>query len=104
MKEISETVSSDLINMQRLEILSDDECMESEKFIPEEFYREWINCQTKYTIKILSLILMDTFREQFGLTDIAAATEAEKVVGTVKEAYVLGIQSFMKMRASLKRH
>ena len=80
----TETSSSDLdesINMPRVEIASDDECIESEKFVPGEFYREWVNCQTKYTIKILALLLMDTFRERFGLTDVAAATEAGKVVG-----------------------
>jgi len=80
----TETSSSDLdesIIMLRVEIASDDECIESEKFVPGEFYREWVNCQTKYTIKILALLLMDTFRERFGLTDVAAATEAGKVVG-----------------------
>ena len=34
-----------------------------------------------YTIKVMSLILMDTFRSRFGLTDVAAATEAGLVVG-----------------------
>ena len=52
-----------------------------EEFIPEEFYKEWVGCQNKYTIKIMHLILIDTYRKRFGLTDVAAATEAVLVVG-----------------------
>ena len=29
----------------------------------------------------MAFILMDTFRQRFGLTDVAAATEASHVVG-----------------------
>jgi len=52
-----------------------------EEFIPEEFYKEWVGSQNKHTIKIMALILMDTFRKRFGLTDVTAATEAGLVVG-----------------------
>ena len=68
-------------SLPRLEVLSDDECEDTVEFIPEEFYKEWIRCQSKYTIKIMALILMDTFKTHFGLTDVAAATEAGLVVG-----------------------
>ena len=67
--------------LPRVEDDSDIEIMDNEKFSPKEFYQEWINCQNKYTIKILALILMDTFRARFGLTDVAAASEAGLVVG-----------------------
>ena len=67
--------------LPRLEVLSDDESEDTVEFIPEEFYKEWIRCQSKYTIKIMALILMDTFKTRFGLTDVAAATEAGLVVG-----------------------
>ena len=59
------------LTLPRMEIPSDDET-----FVPEEFYKEWIGCQNKYTIKIMALILMDTFRTHFGLTDVAAASKA----------------------------
>ena len=68
-------------SLPRVEVLSDDECVDTEEFIPEEFYKEWIRCQSKYTIKIMALMLMDTFKTRFGLTDVAAATEAGLVVG-----------------------
>ena len=68
-------------SLPRVEVLSDDECEDTVEFIPQEFYKEWIRCQSKYTIKIMALILMDTFRTRFGLTDVAAATEAGLVVG-----------------------
>ena len=55
--------------------------MDTEEFIPEEFYNEWVGSQNKYTIKIMNLILMDTFIKYFGLTDVAAATETGLVVG-----------------------
>ena len=69
------------LNLPRVEVPSDDESTEDEKFLPEEFYKEWMNCQNKYTIKIIAHILMDTFRARFGLTDVAAAKEAGLVVG-----------------------
>ena len=69
------------LTLPRVEIPSDDESIDDEKFEPENFYKEWIGCQNKYTIKIIALILMDTFRTRFGLTDVAAASEAGLVVG-----------------------
>jgi len=66
-----------------VEAISEDEFMatDHEEFIPEEFYKEWVGSQNKYTIKIMHLILIDTYRKHFGLTDVAAATEAVLVVG-----------------------
>ena len=51
--------SFDSFSLPRMEVLSDDECEDTVEFIPEEFYKEWIRCQSKYTIKIMALILMD---------------------------------------------
>ena len=69
-------------SLPRVEVLSeDDELVDTEEFIPEEFYKEWMSCQNKYTIKIMALILMDTFRTCFRLTDVRAAEEAGLVVG-----------------------
>ena len=64
------------LTLPGVEIPSDDESTDDETFVPEECYKEWIGCQNKYTIKIMALILMDTFRTRFGLTDVAAASEA----------------------------
>ena len=71
------------ISLPRVEYVSDsdDESIDSEPFSPEQFYQEWIKCQNKFNIKIFALILMDTFKSRFGLTDVAAATEAGLVVG-----------------------
>ena len=42
------------LTLPRVEVASDDESMDDQKFSPNEFYQEWISCQNKYTIKILS--------------------------------------------------
>ena len=79
--ELSETNElNESIALPRVEDLSDDEYDEDE-FSVEEFYKEWIACQNKYTVKMISIILMDIFRTRFQLTDVAAATEAGLVVG-----------------------
>ena len=59
----------------------DSEDEEFSENTAQEFYKEWIECQPKYTIKIMAVVLMDTFRIRFGLTDVAAAKEAGLVVG-----------------------
>ena len=46
-----------------------------------EAYKEWVNCQCKDNVKMMAVILMNTFIERFGLTNVAAATEAGFVVG-----------------------
>ena len=71
------------VDLPRVEEPSDDDddSIEFEEFEPEEFYEVWVNCQSKYTIKILALILMDIFRTRFCLTDVAAASEAGRIVG-----------------------
>ena len=71
------------VDLPRVEEPSDDDddSIEFEEFEPEEFYKVWVNCQSKYTIKILALILMDTFRTRFCLTDVAAASKAGHIVG-----------------------
>jgi len=40
-----------------------------------EIYKEWSNCQSKDTVKMMAIVLMHTFIERFGLTNVAAATE-----------------------------
>ena len=47
----------------------------------KEVYKEWIASQCKDSTKMFAIIMMDTFRTRFGLTDVAAATEAGMVVG-----------------------
>lgn len=59
----------------------DSEDEEFSESTAQEFYKEWIECQPKYTIKMMAVVLMDTFRKRFGLTDVAAAKEAGLVVG-----------------------
>ena len=46
-----------------------------------ETYKEWIGCQCKDNVKMIAVILMDTFIQRFSLTNVAAATEAGLVVG-----------------------
>ena len=46
-----------------------------------EVYKEWISCQFKDNVKMMAIILMDTFIKRFGLTNVSAATEAGLVVG-----------------------
>ena len=62
---------------------------------------QWISCQNKFTIKIMAYILMDIFRSHFGLTDVAAATEAGLVVGYSEKVSVFGIKNFMKMKETV---
>ena len=40
------------LTLPRVEIPSDDRSTDDETFVPEEFYKEWIGFQNKYTIKI----------------------------------------------------
>ena len=44
-------------------------------------YQEWISSQSKTYVQMLALILMDSFRDRFGMTDVGAASEAGMVVG-----------------------
>ena len=64
-----------------MEVHSDEEEYDEDKYSAEEFYKEWIVCQNKYTVKTISIILMNTVKERFGITDVAAASEAGLVVG-----------------------
>ena len=48
---------------------------------PKEVYKEWIASQCKDITKTVAIVMMDTFRTRFGLTDVAAATEAGMVEG-----------------------
>ena len=47
----------------------------------KEIYKDWISCQKKDDQKLMALILMDTFIERFGMTDVGAASEAGLVTG-----------------------
>ena len=44
-------------------------------------YQDWMSSQCKCNVKMMAVILMDTFRECFGMTDVGAASEAGMVVG-----------------------
>ena len=44
-------------------------------------YKDWLDQQAKDTIKMISLIAMDTFIKRFGLTQVNAAKEASLLVG-----------------------
>ena len=50
------------------------------------------------------LILMDTFRTCFGLTDVAAATEAGLVVGYNERSIRIGVKSSMIMMENFRNH
>ena len=52
-----------------------------------EAYKEWIGCQCKDNVKMMAIILMDTFIQRFGLTNVAAATEAGLVVGYNEQTF-----------------
>ena len=71
----------------RVEVFPEDEDSEEAEDVPltkdtaKEVYKEWIASQCKDTTKMFAIIMMDTFRTRFGLTDVAAATEAGMVVG-----------------------
>ena len=41
-------------------------------------YQEWISSQSKTYVQMLALILMDSFRDRFGMTDVGAASEILK--------------------------
>ena len=75
--------SSSLNESLTLPAVSDHESEDNKEidFSANEIYKEWIGCQTKDNVKMMAIILMDTFRLRFGLTDVAAATEAGLVVG-----------------------
>ena len=34
------------LSLPRVEVLSDDECVDTEEVIPTENYKEWISCQS----------------------------------------------------------
>lgn len=62
---------------------SDDEEYDS-AFTQEdavEAYRDWLDQQGKDTIKMISLMAMDTFITRFGLTQVNAAKEASLFIG-----------------------
>ena len=46
----------------------------------KEIYKNWIFSQKRWS-EMMALILMDTFIEQFGMTDVGAASEAGLVTG-----------------------
>ena len=48
----------------------------------KEIYRDWMSSQCKSNVKMTAVILMDTFHERFGMTDVGAASEAGMVVGS----------------------
>jgi transposase len=47
----------------------------------KEIYRDWMSSQCKSDVKMMAVVLMDTFRERFGMTDVGAASEAGMVIG-----------------------
>ena len=47
----------------------------------KDVYRDWMSSQSKSDVKMMAVLLMDTFRERFGMTDVGAASEAGIVVG-----------------------
>ena len=47
----------------------------------KEIYRDWMSSQCKSDVQMMAVVLMDTFRERFGMTDVGAASEAGIVVG-----------------------
>ena len=47
----------------------------------KEIYRDWMSSQCKCNVKMMAVLLIDTFRERFGMTDVGAASEAGMVVG-----------------------
>ena len=60
---------------------SDDGGTEFDEQAAKEVLRlPGVDFQPAY-VKMISLILMDTFRERFGLTDVSVASEAGMVVG-----------------------
>jgi len=72
--------------LPRVEVLQEDDSEEAGDALltedtAKEVYKEWIASQCKDTTKMFAIIMMDTFRTRFGLTDVAAATEAGMVVG-----------------------
>jgi hypothetical protein len=61
---------------------SDSDCETNfDQAAAKETYKEWISRQPKHDVKMIALILMDTFSERFGMTDVGAASEAGMVVG-----------------------
>lgn len=47
----------------------------------QQVYRDWISEQPKETVKTLSVMMMDTFMNRFGLTVVAAASECGLIFG-----------------------
>lgn len=72
--------SSSLDESLTLPVVSESEDIEEIAFSASDICKEWIRCQTKDNVKMMAIILMDTFRLRFGLTDVAAATEAGPLV------------------------
>ena len=42
----------------------------------KQAYDDWVSSQPKATLKMIAIVLMDTFKTRFGLTNVVAATEA----------------------------
>ena len=64
----------------------------------KEIYRDWMSSQCKCNVKMMAVILMDTFRERFGMTDVGAASEAGMVVGSNEKTVCLWRNDFYANR------
>ena len=57
-------------------ISEDDSSEDDYGFDPQQSYKEWVQKQPRDNLKVLAVMLMDTFIDRFGLTSVAAAKES----------------------------